>query len=92
LGKKISSKRAWGGTAWSLAVSAITVPLIGAGGVQLPGKNTRLRVLRLRLVLCDSCRQKRLNYSVHPWWATANRLGYTEFLNAEQLAGLETVR
>jgi hypothetical protein len=92
LGKKISTKRAWGGTAWSLAISAITVPLIGAGGVQLPGKKTRLRVLRLRLVLCDSCRQQRLDYSVHPWWAMANRLGYSEFLNAEQLARLETVR
>ena len=88
LGKKISTKRAWGETAWSVAVSAVTIPLIGVGGLQLPGKKMRLRVLRLRLILCDSCRDGQVKYNLHPWWEPAGRLGYTKFLNAEELKKL----
>lgn len=89
LGKSISTKRTWGGAAWSVAVSAVTLPLVGYGGVQLPGKKTRLRVLRLRLILCDSCRRGKINYAFHPWWEPARRLGYTQFLNANELKKLQ---
>jgi len=92
LGKRISTKRAWGDTAWSLAVSAVTVPLMGVGGLQFPGKKARLRVLRLQLILCDSCRQGEITYSVHPWWEAARRLGYTEFLDAAALKRLQPAR
>jgi hypothetical protein len=89
LGKKISTKRAWGETAWSVAVSAVTIPLLGAGGLQLPGKNTRYEVLRLRLILCGSCWEGEAKYSLHPWWQKATQLGYTEFFDAEGLKKLE---
>jgi len=94
LGKPISTKRAWGETVRSVAVSAVTLPLIGAGGVQLPGKKTCLRVLRLRLILCDSCIREQTNYTfhVHPWWEPARRLGYTEFLSADDMERLQPAR
>jgi len=91
LGKIMSTKRAWGQTALSVAVSAVTIPLLGAGGFELPGKKTRLRVLRLQLVLCDSCRHGQNRYDLHPWWEPARKLGYTEFLNAEELKGLQPI-
>jgi hypothetical protein len=92
LGKKISTKRAWGETAWSVAVSAVTIPLFGAGGLQFPGKKARLRVLRLRLILCDSCRQGQIKYNLHPWWEPARRLGYMEFLSTEELKKLQPAK
>jgi len=92
LGKEVSTKRAWGETAWSVAVSVVTLPLIGVGGVNWPEKKTRLRVLRLKLILCSSCRDTNFVYSFHPWWEPARRLGYTNLLNADELNKLETVR
>lgn len=88
LGKKLSSQRAWGETAVSAAVSAITIPLIGAGRLELPGKRMHLRVLRLRLILCDDCSRKQVAYTFHPWWNQAFRLGYTEFLTPDDLKNL----
>jgi ribosomal protein L40E len=92
LGKKSSSARAWGGTALSIAISAVTIPLIGAGGLQLPGKSTRYQVLRLRLVLCDSCWDGKVKYDLHPWWQKATQLGYTEFFDAKGLKKLKPKR
>jgi hypothetical protein len=89
LGKPISTKRAWGKTAWSIAVSAVSLSLGGAGIVQLPGTKTRLRVLRLRLILCESCIRGQTNYTLHPWWEPARRLGYTEFLSADDMEKLQ---
>ena len=89
LGKTISTKRVWGETALSVALSAVTLPLIGYGGLQLPGKKQRLRVLRLRLILCDSCKRGQINYKRHPWWDSAHQLGYTKFLSAEDLKNLQ---
>jgi hypothetical protein len=92
LGKKITTNRAWGGTALSIAISAVTIPLIGAGGLQLPGKSTRYQVLRLRLILCGSCWKGGAQYSLHPRWQKATQLGYTEFFDAEGLKKLEPAR
>ena len=92
LGKKTSTKWAWGETALSVAVSAVSIPLIGVAGLQLPGKKTRYQVLRLRLILCDSCWEGQAKYSLHPWWQTATRLGYTEFFDANALKHLEPAR
>lgn len=89
LGKPISTKRAWGETAASIAVSAVSLALGGPGLVHLPGKKTRLRVLRLRLILCDSCRRRQISYTLHPWWEPARRLGYTEFLSADDMEKLQ---
>jgi len=90
LGKKLSSQRAWGDTAMSAAVSAIALPVIGLGFIRLPGKNIRLSVLRLRLILCDVCSRRQVAYTYHPWWNQAFRLGYTEFLTPDDLKSLKT--
>jgi len=103
LAKTISGKCAWGETAWSVAVSAVTLPLVGLGALQLPAKKARLRVLRLRLILCGACRRQhaalggrnRLDvaaYGLHPWSATAGRLGYTDFLDATDLNKLQPAK
>ncbi len=91
LAKKTGTKRDWSMTAWSVVVSAVTLPLLGAGGLELPGKNTRLSLLRLQLVLCGVCRHKNFAYDFHPWWEPAKRLGYTEFYDANQLKRLQPV-
>ncbi len=91
LGMVVSTKRTWGETAVSAAISAITVPLIGYGMLRLPGKKTSFNVLRLRLVLCDACLRTRVGYSSHPFWKEANRLGYTEFFGPTELDKLEPV-
>lgn len=89
LGKPVSSRPAWGGTALSVAVSAVALPLIGVGALQLPGKKVSYRVLRLSLVLCEDCWKEQTNYTVHPWWQAAGRLGYKDFFDAEQLKALK---
>src|SRR5579859_863735 len=92
LGKRLSTKMAWSEAAWSVAVSAVTIPLVGAGALQLPGKKVSYRVLRLCLVLCGDCWEGEAKYGLHPWWRTATKLGYTEFFDVERLANLEPVR
>jgi hypothetical protein len=89
LGKEISTRRAWEETAASVAISAITVPLLGVGMLRLPGKKTRFQVLRLQLILCEKCRDSRMTtYLAHPLWEPAHKLGFTEFMNANELATL----
>lgn len=88
LAKVLSAKRDWTGTAASAVVSAISIPLVGVGMLELPGKKTRVRALRLRLVLCESCRAAQLNYPAHPWWYSAQTLGYTTFLGEQDMEKL----
>jgi hypothetical protein len=95
LGKIISIDRAWGKTALSIAVSAVTFLTGGPDGiVPLPGTKARLRVLRLRLILCESCIRGRTNYTfhVHPWWEPARRLGYAKFVSADDMERLQPAR
>ena len=90
LGMPVASRRDWSYTLASVAVSAVTLPLLGAGVFQLPGKTTTLRVLRLRFLLCDSCaRQGGKPYSLHPSWGEAMRLGFTWFYDADALKRLQ---
>lgn len=107
LGKIISAKtnRAWRETAVSAALAALSVHFIGLGMVRLPGKKTKttIDVLRLRLNLCGTCRREQrmvfdgadkidpVVYALHPLWDTAQRFGYTEFLDAARLSALEPV-
>lgn len=91
LGKVVSTRRNWAETALSVAASAVFVPLVGYGVLRLPGKASCLRVIRLRLILCGSCWGNRVNYALHPWWEPATRLGYTKFLNADELKKLQPV-
>jgi hypothetical protein len=96
MARRISTKRAWGESALSIALSAASLPLLGVGVLTMPGKKIRYQVLRLRLVFCERCcRQNRASaysrrlrsaaYSVHPWFEVARRIGYTEFLGANAL-------
>jgi hypothetical protein len=86
LGKIVSNRRAWGETAVTAAVSAVTLPLLGAGALRFPGKKTSFQVLQLRLRLCDPCaRGKDTAYSMHPAWTKAMALGYTEFFDTSEL-------
>lgn len=91
LGKISSSRHAWGETAISAAVSAVTLPLLGAGALKFPGKKTSFQVLRLRLRLCDSrARHRQRAYSMHPAWKKAQALVYTEFFDAAELNRFRT--
>lgn len=103
LGKVLRRRRSWGGTVASLAVSSVTIPLFGIGVLHVAGKKkVRLRVLRMKLILCGACRAERMAYgpdgvdraayALHPWWTAAQRLKYTEFLNAADLSRLEPAR
>ncbi len=85
LARVLSTKRDWLGTAWSVAVSAVSIPLVGYGGLELPSKSSTLEVLRLELVLCEQCHPKSYDYTLHPWWHTARQLGYTRFLSEADL-------
>ncbi len=89
LAKVLSAERDWTGTAASVVASAISIPLVGLGMLELPGKRTRVRALRLRLVLCESCRAGQLNYPAHPWWYSAQRLGYNTLLSEQDLEKLK---
>jgi hypothetical protein len=88
LGKPVSTQREWGTTALSVAFSVVTIPLLGVGGVRLPGKSTRLRILRLTLVLCSQCLKNNKGCEIHPWWTIARKHGYTEFLSADDVSRL----
>ena len=89
LAKVLSAKRDWTRTAASVVVSAVSVPLTGLGMIQLPGKRTRVRALRMKLILCETCRKTQVNYPAHPWWHPAQKLGYGTFLGEEELKKLK---
>ena len=89
LGRPLGARTDWDGTLASIALSAVTIPLLGVAGLRLPGKSVTLSVLRLQLLLCDACAsQGKTPYSVHPVWSEAVRLGYTYFLDAGALTRL----
>jgi len=70
LGRPLGTETDWGETLASIAVSAVTIPMLGIAGLRLPGKKTSLSVLRLQLLLCDTCtRQGKTPYSVLPVWS-----------------------
>lgn len=89
-----SSTRTWGEAAASLALSTITLPLLGMGRISLPGKKNTGELFRMNLVVCKSCISKNSNliglfipkkahYSKHPYWTMLNEAGFTEFLTKE---------
>jgi len=81
LARVMSVKRVWSETAASVVMSAISVPLVGVGMLRLPGKRTSVRALRLTLVLCEACDVSQPDYTAHPWYSAAQRLGYTALLS-----------
>jgi len=92
LGKTITTKSNWDETLISGAISAVALPLIGVGIVRLPGNRSTFAVLRLRLLLCESCCRNRASYSCHPYWNEANRMGYTRFFDSSELGDMNFKR
>ena len=89
LAKVLSANRDWTRTAASVVVSAVSVPLTGLGMIHLPGKRTRVRALRMKLILCETCSTTQVNYPAHPWWYPAQKLGYDTFLGEGELKKLK---
>jgi hypothetical protein len=85
LSKGLQVKRDWVGTAASVALSAVSIPLTGFGVLRFPGKHTSVRAIRMSLILCKRCRKHKVSYELHPWWNDVIRLGYTEFLDRNDL-------
>jgi len=90
LAKTLNVERNWAGTAASIAVSAVSIPLTGFGVFQIPRKRTRYRMIRMTLILCPKCRKHTVTYERHPWWNVVYRLGYTEFLDRYDLEELRS--
>lgn len=96
------TKRQWGMTAASIALSAVTLPLFGMGRWMGASKSKMARVVRLELVLCEECRAKRVAdgdadlasrcFPMHPHWGRLREMGFTEFLTAEEAARWQPVR
>jgi hypothetical protein len=78
----------------SAVASAVSVPLIGRGVIAFPRKRIRrlrVRALRMKLILCETCRKKAVYYPAHPWWSRALKLGYDTFLDGHDLWKLKPV-
>ena len=92
-----SSSRAWGETAATTAISALTLPLLGVGKVALPGKNDTGELLKLNLVICRSCASENSNmFGIfmlkekhvikHPYWQDLHDAGFTKFIEKDKFA------
>ena len=90
------SERDWKSVGFSVAVSAATIPLLGAGAILGPGKSQTADILRMRLVLCKSCVDKRRGFfggftvnadhcSIHPLWKQVQETGFIKFLSEYDL-------
>lgn len=90
------NKRSWGGTMASVALSAVTLPLIGGGALALPGKSASGGMFKLKLIACKECTQKEGNWlglfmmnkeraSRHPHWKNLQEAGFTSFIEGEKI-------
>ncbi len=96
LARIISEERDWKSVGISGALSAVTLPLLGAGALYGPGKNTKGYLLRMRLVICKSCVNKQKNFlgifyageqrcAAHPLWKELHDVGFTKFVSTGDL-------
>ncbi len=96
LSRVLSKQRNWKGTAVSAAVSAISLPLVGAGALYGPSTEKTAQIMRMRLVLCQSCLNERKGLlggflakskhaKCHPLWDSLNEAGYELFIDAHDL-------
>ena len=83
-----NNKRNWNGTIASIALSTITLPLIGGATLKLPTKSLNGAAHLLKLVACKSCMQRNSNIlglfipneeraSHHPLWKPLYEAGFT---------------
>jgi hypothetical protein len=96
LARITKTERDWKSVGISAAISAATLPLLGAGALYGPGKSQTANVLRMNLVLCKSCVDKRRGFlggylpkagdcSSHPLWKQLQEAGFTKFLDEYEL-------
>jgi hypothetical protein len=92
----MSTRRDWGKTIASVAISAITLPLLGVGRFKGPGKETRARIIRLELMVCDFCKDNRTSlfnsvklsyddYEMHPSVKKATEISFAKIITREEL-------
>lgn len=90
------NKRNWGETLASTAISAVTLPLLGAAAIRLPGKSFQGQALHMKVVVCKPCCKKEGNWlgifmmneqraSRHPLWKSLQEAGFTKFLDQEKM-------
>lgn len=97
-----ATSRNWVQAATSATISAVTVPLLGAGFLQLPSKSLTGATLHLRLAICPSCKKDNSNFfglfllkekhaARHPLWDAVRQAGFEKFLESDQMPfGLKT--
>lgn len=91
----LSKERDWTMTAASVAISGLTLPFLGYGQVRGPDATKKGNILRMRLVVCESCLKKRqistskltiADYSKHPFWSEAHNAGFDTFIEGSDLS------
>lgn len=91
-----STFRPVGATLTSATISAISIPLLGVGGLALPSKSLRGACHHLKLIVCKPCCKKEGNMfglfmlnedraSAHPYWEVMQDAGFTTFLNSDRM-------
>jgi hypothetical protein len=89
-------ERDWKSVGISAAISAVTIPLVGAGALYGPSKTATGHVLKMRLALCVTCKDQRKGLfgtfsvrerdgTIHPLWNDLHAAGFTKFLSAVEL-------
>lgn len=88
--------RSWGETTASIAIGALTLPLLGIAALKLPGQSLEGQALALKLIVCKPCCKKEGNFfslfmlnearaSRHPLWSRLREAGFTKFLDSEKM-------
>ena len=96
LARMIKQERDWKSTGISAAISAVTIPLLGVGGLYGPSKTSTAQLLRMRVALCKNCVESRKgifggfkanegNCSAHPMWRECHNAGFTKFISNNEL-------
>jgi hypothetical protein len=91
-----TEQKDWKAAGLSVALSAVTLPLLGVGRLYGPGKTTTGNLLKLRIVLCKSCTNARRNFFgafvvkeshcvIHPLWKELREAGFTMFVPTQEL-------
>src|SRR5262249_13015928 len=104
--KVLSTQRDWAGLVKRFVVAtAVSIPLslIGFRALPnpIPGKTISGELLRLKLMVCSSCierrrgrfghvKLKREDWACHPAWGEAHQLGYNRFVPPEELSAWHT--
>jgi hypothetical protein len=96
LARLLKKERDWKMAGAAVALSVLTVPTLGMGYLRGPDSTQSANVLRMRLVLCKSCGDKRpkgwkygsneKECSLHPWWVKAHDAGFDKFIPGSEIS------